>query len=125
MPAWAGVIPKFRVPGSGTGSRDQKFGVQWRVRRGDPGSECVVQATAHDVRRVGHVERVGGAAARAAGGSAEIDVEIFEFRGPVAEERVLDAGAGVPADRGAAEAARARDVAFDVAKRHAAGEIRK
>ncbi len=91
--------------------------------REDRTGELVVQAGAHHVFLEADVVRQrrgeGGAEA------AEIDVEVFDLGGPVAEEGVFEAGAGGPADAGFAGAQRQRiDRRLDVAECGAAGDVR-
>src|SRR5439155_492656 len=90
-------------------------------------SELIVQAEAHDVRLEADIVR-DCAAADAAIELAEVDVEIFDLGGPVAQEGVFEAAAEGPAElRGAGRGGQPETGrgGLDVAERAAGREVRQ
>ena len=91
-----------------------------------PRSEPEVDAAAHEMGAEPHVVRIDAVAAgEAAVELAEIDIEIFGLRGPVAGDHEFDAAADGPAGIGVVGAGEARLARADVADRETAGDERQ
>src|ERR1035437_591441 len=85
------------------------------------GLEAVVETRAHQIGVEVHVGRDGAASHRAVC-LAEIDIEIFDLRGPRTGDRSLEAAAESPANPGVAHASETNRGCLDVAEGGAAGD---